>query len=41
MGRVQKARPILIAAIFKVLQTKPYFESGCTNPTYLRIFISV
>ena len=32
MGRVCLARPILIAAIFKVLQL-PHFESGCIFAT--------
>ncbi len=35
------ARPILIAAIFKVLHGEPYFESGCTDTTRLRIFTYV
>ena len=35
MGPGRKARPILIAAIFKVLQP-PHFESGCI---FRRLFI--
>ena len=32
MGPGRKARPILIAAIFKVRLCQPHFESGCTIP---------
>ena len=29
MGRVIMARPVLIAAILKVLRHMPHFDSGC------------
>ena len=33
MGRVYLARPVLIAAILKVLLSPPHFDSGCSFPT--------